>query len=632
MNLKNEATRRLQEIEKERDRTAKEAGEAIKLERESAARKQQEWDSGQRTRAQALARVLRESAAAQAVAEKRVILEQHARLGRYVVVRGHVGSMQGGSSVQEAWEDGEEFQALHAQAAALHAKLQSLEARHKELTSKLRKRSKKAAGAAGAGIGAGAKSGKSKRKSAASSGGDDEDGDDDETGSSASLGSGESADTYSLNDPFGLGAPSPSSITTTLGIGAGAGASASSSSSSSSSAASNPAEFFGDLELQSSIDGVKMAIATVLKDQLAIQEKQRALIMQKTAFQFELRRMRAERESRFRNYPTLGSDGRYLLLSLLGKGGFSEVWRAMDLWEVKEVAVKVHQLSPHWHEEKKKSYVTHAMREFQIQSHLKHQNVVRLLAAIEMDADSFATILEYCKGTDLDRMLKQYGSFPEKEAKAILTQLLSALLYLNGYSAPESVDDAAAASASSAGGAASGPGAMAPPPNRAHGLKIIHYDLKPGNILFDEFRTAKVTDFGLSKILESAESGDTDGVSSMELTSQGAGTYWYLPPECFDSGPNKPRISNRVDVWSVGVIFYQMLYGKRPFNEGVSQEQILTQNLMSMHNLRDVQFPPDVVVSEGAKRFIQRCLTRSVIERPDVYSICQDPYLRQKTK
>jgi tousled-like kinase len=68
---------------------------------------------------------------------------------------------------------------------------------------------------------------------------------------------------------------------------------------------------------------------------------------------------------------------------------------------------------------------------------------------------------------------------------------------------------------------------------------------------------AKVTDFGLSKIFEN------EGDDSMELTSQGAGTYWYLPPECFEVGKVPPKISSKVDVWSVGVIFYQMLFGKK---------------------------------------------------------------------
>ena len=51
----------------------------------------------------------------------------------------------------------------------------------------------------------------------------------------------------------------------------------------------------------------------------------------------------------------------------------------------------------------------------------------------------------------------------------------------------------------------------------------------------------------------------------MDLTSQGAGTYWYLPPECFVVGKTPPKISSKVDVWSLGVIFYQCLYGKKVY-------------------------------------------------------------------
>ena len=70
----------------------------------------------------------------------------------------------------------------------------------------------------------------------------------------------------------------------------------------------------------------------------------------------------------------------------------------------------------------------------------------------------------------------------------------------------------------------------------------------------------KITDFGLSKIMDSENYNPDHG---MDLTSQGAGTYWYLPPECFVVGKTPPKISSKVDVWSLGVIFYQCLYGKK---------------------------------------------------------------------
>merc|ERR1711874_104801 len=92
---------------------------------------------------------------------------------------------------------------------------------------------------------------------------------------------------------------------------------------------------------------------------------------------------------------------------------------------------------------------------------------------------------------------------------------------------------------------------------------VIHYDLKPGNILLTGGNVSgdiKITDFGLSKIMDS---DNYDPEHGMELTSQGAGTYWYLPPECFVVGKTPPKISSKVDVWSIGVICYQCLYGKK---------------------------------------------------------------------
>lgn len=169
---------------------------------------------------------------------------------------------------------------------------------------------------------------------------------------------------------------------------------------------------------------------------------------------------------------------------------------------------------------------------------------------------------------------------------------------------------------------------MPPPPARR---RIIHYDLKPANILFDEHRRAKLTDFGLSKIIDDSPGGPGGEATSLELTSHGAGTYWYLPPECFHMAPGV-RISNKVDVWSVGVIMYQMLYGRRPFGEGQTQEQMLHAGTMTQQTLAGPQFPPKPSVSAEAKAFIRRCLTHNAALRPDVLGVCDDPYLRMKMK
>jgi tousled-like kinase len=102
------------------------------------------------------------------------------------------------------------------------------------------------------------------------------------------------------------------------------------------------------------------------------------------------------------------------------------------------------------------------------------------------DVIMFSSLLMFYPGKDLDAVLKSSPVLPEKEARIIIVQIFQGLVYLNK-------------------------GAQ----------KIIHYDLKPGNVLFDEVGVAKVTDFGLSKIVE-----DDVGSQGMELTSQGAGTYW----------------------------------------------------------------------------------------------------------
>lgn len=228
----------------------------------------------------------------------------------------------------------------------------------------------------------------------------------------------------------------------------------------------------------------------------------------------------------------------------------------------------------------------HSVREYHIHRALHHSKIVQLLDIFEIDNNTFATVLELCTGGDLETYTREHETLPEREARAIIAQVMSALSYLN--TKPRS---------------------------------IIHYDLKPANILFDAAGECKITDFGLSKVVEE---GHTQG---MELTSQGAGTYWYLPPETFDV-KTTPLISNKVDVWSVGVILYQMLYGKRPFGHGQSQEQILRNEVML--NAREVSFPAKPTVSADAKDFIRKCLAYHVDDRMDVHAAAAHPFLSMK--
>ncbi|AES99981.2 tousled-like kinase 2 [Medicago truncatula] len=270
----------------------------------------------------------------------------------------------------------------------------------------------------------------------------------------------------------------------------------------------------------------------------------------------EMKRILDEDASQFNNFQILNH--RYVFLNLLGKGGYSEVYKAFDLVEHRYVACKLHGVNAQWSEEKKQSYIRHAIREYNIHKTLVHRHIVRLWDIFKIDPNTFCTVLEFCSGKDLDDVLKETPILPENEAKVVLFQIIKALVYMNERTP-----------------------------------KVIHYDLKPGNVLFDELGIAKVTDFGLSKIVE-----NDVGSQGMELTSQGAGTYWYLPPECFEQSKT-PRISSKVDVWSAGICFYYMLFGRRPFGHDQTQQKIFLKH--TIINAYEVEFPSGSTVSNKAK-------------------------------
>lgn len=275
-----------------------------------------------------------------------------------------------------------------------------------------------------------------------------------------------------------------------------------------------------------------------------------------------------------------------MILSLLGKGGYAEVYRAYDLEGHTEVACKILHMDLQWDAERKKSYIRHVQREHEINETLNHPRIVRQYDTIKIDDISIGLILELCDGISLDLHLKKYGHIPEKEARIIVWQILTGLKYLNDQP-----------------------------------RKIIHYDLKPQNILFHKGEV-KIADFGLAKIME-------ENKSNIELTSQGTGTFWYLAPECFDTESGL-TITTTVDVWSVGVIFYEMVYGTRPFGQNMTQERILKEDVI--RNAGPVVFPERKDISLECKSFISRCLEKSPCSRLTVAEALESEYIKKAMK
>ncbi|XP_022933413.1 serine/threonine-protein kinase TOUSLED-like isoform X2 [Cucurbita moschata] len=187
----------------------------------------------------------------------------------------------------------------------------------------------------------------------------------------------------------------------------------------------------------------KSRLASIKREEETILRERDRYEIDKGRLIREMKRIRDEEGSRFNNFQILNY--RFALLNLLGKGGFSEVYKAYDLVEHRYVACKLHGLNAQWSEEKKQSYIRHAIREYNIHKTLVHSHIVRLWDIFEIDQNTFCTVLEYCSGKDLDAVLKSTPILPEKEARIIIVQIFHGLVYLNKRT-----------------------------------QKIIHYDLKPG--------------------------------------------------------------------------------------------------------------------------------------------------------
>jgi serine/threonine protein kinase len=207
--------------------------------------------------------------------------------------------------------------------------------------------------------------------------------------------------------------------------------------------------------------------------------------------------------------------GRYELLRVLGKGAMGIVYEGRDPNLDRRVAiktVKVENLS----EEAAAEYEARFRTEARSAARLQHPNIVSVYDS-DRDGDIAFLVMEYIQGDDLKHHLDQGVRYSLEQSLKIMRELLSALDY-------------------------------------AHRQGIVHRDIKPANLLLEADGCVKLTDFGVARIQDSGEATRTQG--SM------VGTLKYMAPEQVQG----QKIDARADLFSAGVVLYQLLTDRRPFD------------------------------------------------------------------
>ena len=262
----------------------------------------------------------------------------------------------------------------------------------------------------------------------------------------------------------------------------------------------------------------------------------------------------------------------YEFISMLGNGSFGKVRLYRDK-NYKELLFAIKTLK----KEGITSYHFSLLKqEVDILSNMDHPNIVKYFGIFEDDY-FIHIVMEYLKGQDLSKIisLKNYTDFNENQMGQIIHQLLKALSFI-------------------------------------HSKNIIHRDIKPENILFSDKRnifSLKLIDFGLATF--------------QEQEKKTAGTPMYMSPEMVDG-----KGTYVSDIWSVGVVVYQMVTGKLPFDGGENDEnQILYEHIKNdEYNKEKLN---NVECSDDVKDFIDKALQKDIKKRMTVQEALNHPWIKK---
>jgi len=248
--------------------------------------------------------------------------------------------------------------------------------------------------------------------------------------------------------------------------------------------------------------------------------------------------------------------GRYEIMGVLGQGGMGAVYKARDRELDRLIALKV--IRPELATDP--AILARFKQELILSRNITHKNVVRIFDLGEAEGIRFIS-MEYVDGEDLRTILRRQGKFPAPEAIAMVEQVCRAL-------------------------------------DSAHSEGVIHRDLKPQNIMRDQHGRIVVMDFGLARSL---------GESGMTQTGAIVGTMEYMSPEQAMGG----ALDQRSDIFSVGLIFFELLTGKAPYQADTAIASLMKRTREDAQSAADV----DPSVPRSLSAIVSRCLEREPANR-----------------